>query len=384
MATDETQDKGRHIASHAAIRGIAAAMVVVYHLREGALYLQPRLPHPPAMERWYLLVDVFFILSGFVITYAAAPDGKPLDRAQILRFWRARAARIYPLHLFCTALLLTIAAAGALNALRRGDALDPMWSPAGLGWVLQEAALVHSLGLPGFRFLNPVSWSLSAEMGAYLLFPALLAVAARRGGTWLLLGLSVGFYAFILIEGRTLQIAYGLAPLRCLAAFVVGLAICLDRSLWARLSGRACDVLMATGAAGFALALATNLHDVLAIPFAALAVAAAWPDRGKIAAFLARPSLQYLGEISFSLYLMHWVSLIVVTNLWMHGVSRLGLPYWAEQTGWIAAVVLLSLPAAALTHRFIERPAQHRFRQARRAGTSAGLRPAPLARGSGG
>ncbi|MDF0542837.1 acyltransferase [Sphingobium sp. H39-3-25] len=355
----------KHIASHAAIRGITACMIIIYHVREGALHLQPRLTHPQSMERWYLLVDIFFILSGFIITYTTSPNGKPLDWEQSKRFWFSRITRIYPLHLFCTAMFLLMASANALNALRKGAPLDPLWSMEGVGWVVQEALLIQSVGIPGFRWLNPVTWSISAEMFAYVLFPLLLLATARRSGILLLLSFSLAFYGWVFATGEKLDMCYGLAPLRCLAAFIIGQAICLYRDFWERLSPGACDALQMASVVGITAVTMLPVSDVYGIPCAALLVAASWPDRGRIAAFLSTRPLQYLGEISYSLYLMHWLTLIAVTNVWIHLVSKLHLPYVVEQAGWIIAVPALSFPIAALTHHYIELPARHHFKRRR-------------------
>src|SRR5689334_9429569 len=87
------------------IRGVAALWVVLFHLPNplaGTAFAQ-------VLSRGYLGVDLFFILSGFVLSYAyrdALPE-KPMVR-QALRFYAVRLARIYPLHVFVLALFVTI------------------------------------------------------------------------------------------------------------------------------------------------------------------------------------------------------------------------------------------------------------------------------------
>jgi peptidoglycan/LPS O-acetylase OafA/YrhL len=357
----------RHIASHAAIRGVAAVLVIGYHLREGALYLSPRLVPWLFVDRGYLWVDLFFVLSGFIITYTVAPDGAALNWADTKRFWMARATRIYPLHFFCTAMFILLWLANLFFDIRGGGPLDPLWSWPGLFRLIQEVLLVQAVNPPGFHPLNAVSWSISAEMFAYALLPVMLLVARHRWGVPLMLSLSLLFYGWILAQHRTLHIPYGLAPVRCLAAFAIGQAICLYRDYWARLSEMVINVLQFIAVFAIVAIMALPVNDVFVIAAFALLVAASWTDRGAIAAVLKTPTLQFLGEISYSIYLMHWWTLLAINFLWIHIVMKLGLPYIVQQVSWMIAVPVCAIPVAACTYRFIELPTRQHFKRRREA-----------------
>lgn len=350
-------------------------MVIAFHLRDGAFHLKPRLEPSLFLSRGYLWVDLFFVLSGFIITYTATPDGRPLSWENVKRFWMSRVTRIFPLHLFSTALFLLLAAATAGMALMHGEPLGPRWTMHGLASTLEEVTLIHAIGLPGFQPLSAVSWSISAEMYAYALFPVMILVAGWRWGIALLFLVPLLFYGWVLGAGHSLHIPYGLSIIRCLAAFVIGLAICLHRDRWARLSDRTSTALQIVGLGGALLLMALPVNDVLVIPCFALLVAASWSDRGWLPAiFKARP-LQYLGEISYSLYLMHWWTMMALLFLWQRTVMKLGLPYWTEQIAWILAVPPLAIAIASLTYRFVELPTRTHFRKRREAGV-AKLMPA--------
>lgn len=370
----------KHIASHAAIRGIAAMMVIAYHLREGALYLSPRLVPSPFLDRGYLWVDLFFVLSGFIITYTAAPNGAPLNWSDTKRFWTARATRIYPLHLFCTAMFVLLALVNLYFDLRGGRELDPLWSWQGLFRLVQEMLLVQSVNAPGFHPLNAVSWSISAEMFAYAFFPVMLLVARRRWGMPFMLVLSLLFYSTILLRHGTLHIPYGLSPLRCLAAFVIGQAICLHRESWASLSDKAANTLQLGAIAAILAIMALPVNDVFVIaPFAVL-VGASWTDRGAIGAIFQSRPLQFLGETSYSIYLMHWWTLMAINFLWIRTVLKLDLPYAVQQASWMIAVPVCAIPVAAFTYRFIELPTRRHFKRRREA---ARVRAEPAAQPAG-
>ena len=91
----------RQIHSHAALRGIAAMLVVAYHLQFGGGYRFAFERYTPAFTRSYLFVDLFFILSGFIISYVNdAGRAKGVSLGEMRSFMRARVARLYPLHFF--------------------------------------------------------------------------------------------------------------------------------------------------------------------------------------------------------------------------------------------------------------------------------------------
>ncbi len=147
-----------------AIRGIAALAVVMFHL---AGNMPGR--WPAALFYGQFGVDVFFVLSGYILTAVYAGMTAP----EVGRFWVNRVARIFPLHLVVLAAL----AVAALTLLRAGmTTRDPTFcAPAALPY---HASLTFVwFGLPvGW---NAPAWSLSVEWAAYLLFPAWLFSVRR-------------------------------------------------------------------------------------------------------------------------------------------------------------------------------------------------------------
>src|SRR5947207_4699557 len=101
------------------LRGLAAWWVAVYHFRD---YLPLPSPNPiyDFFSRGYLAVDLFFVLSGFVLqlSYFRNPIG--ITRSSIVEFALARVARIYPLHVFMLMLFTTVPLAIILYS-SRGD-----------------------------------------------------------------------------------------------------------------------------------------------------------------------------------------------------------------------------------------------------------------------
>ncbi|HVF95421.1 MAG TPA: acyltransferase, partial [Sphingomonas sp.] len=149
-----------------AARGIAAWLVVLYHIR-GSI---AGLPAPLALflAKGYLAVDFFFLLSGFVIWLSWHERLRDSGTAGIPRFLQKRIARIWPLH----AVMLAAATALALLLATTGRP-DPAFPFTELPL---HVLLVQNWGSTGTLRWNDPAWSISCELAAYLLFP-LLAIA---------------------------------------------------------------------------------------------------------------------------------------------------------------------------------------------------------------
>ena len=142
----------RYIVSHTSIRGIAALLVVFYHLQFGAPVLFSWESATPFFRVGYLWVDLFFILSGFVISYSARADERaPFGWTEVKAFWLLRFARIYPLHLFCLLVLLAEALAETAVGLVLGKQMvaPDLWSPGSLLNFLEQLFLLNGWGVTG-------------------------------------------------------------------------------------------------------------------------------------------------------------------------------------------------------------------------------------------
>jgi len=166
---NQKNDNMRHLDG---LRIIAACAVVVLHYAD---YVKD---HPAGRFmvshtlHFNLFVDLFFVVSGFVI--ASQYLGKVNDLSSTGRFMWRRLARIYPLHLATLTFYIAIAAA-AYFGLARTD--NPARYP--LSDVPAQLLLLHAFDGQRLTFNFP-SWSLSAEMFCYLLFPITALLAARR------------------------------------------------------------------------------------------------------------------------------------------------------------------------------------------------------------
>ena len=320
-------------------------MVVTHHYVLLKLPLQPLWPN--LYRGMYLAVDLFFVLSGYVMALAYAhwfvpgrlgADGLPRYAEFMLR----RLARLWPLHAAVTLALLA------------SQHVSGQWA----AWPKLIAAnllLVQGWGVS--QSINSPSWSISTELAAYLLFPGLAAAAlyGPPARAWLMAGLAAALLAVAVIltpdglGGRRgmldIHLNWSVLPLlRCLGGFITGLL--LFRAV------RDPDVLRFTTlpwagpiVAGLAvLMMWLRVPDLVIYPLLPVLVAAVHYGRGWFAIGLASPLPHRIGVLSYALYLVHYP--ILANVLWPMAPHQLKY----------AASVALSLAVAYLAHKLIELP----------------------------
>lgn len=325
-------------------RGIAAWLVVLYHIRESVAGMP--IWALTIVAHGYLAVDFFFLLSGFVLylTYADALRSGGW-RAVPDFLWR-RAARVWPLHavvLSGTAALALVLAVGG-----RPDAGQFPFDTLPLHYLL-----VQNWGLTDRLAWNDPAWSISAEMAAYLAFPLLaFAIDWRRVPAWAIFAALMALFALLdaAIGGSLNADIPRNGMLRCVVEFSAGTAIC---GLWLRWRDQGNVALAALGfAAIFLLGITTGaLSETLAVPaaFAAALLALAISDRrgNPLCAHLPHR----LGELSYATYLAHFPMWKAFKLLLVSAPGAVGWPL-------IALYLLAVLAGSAVLYRWVERPAQ--------------------------
>jgi peptidoglycan/LPS O-acetylase OafA/YrhL len=353
----------RYIVSHTSIRGIAALLVVAYHLQFGALTPFAWERATPFFDKGYLWVDLFFVLSGFVISYSARMDERaPFSASDIKTFYVSRFARIYPLHAVALILMLGLFTGESLLARFAGIGhADPNFGSArNIAGFFEQLFLLNAWGLTGPPGWNIPSWSISAEAIAYLVFPLAAAAIARWRGVSLA-AIALGAALFYLWIGTTtgiLDIVQREAILRCLAGFGLGVILYAIRSRIDRLSDWTLTALQLAGAAIVLVTMVGGFNDTLVIPGFVLLVGATWPDRGLLARPLQTGPMHWLGEISYSVYLNH----LWVLGGWRFVTERVLMvlgagPHMTRAVilaGGVASVLIVS----HFTYRYIEGPAR--------------------------
>jgi peptidoglycan/LPS O-acetylase OafA/YrhL len=337
------------------LRFFAAMWVVAFHYWPN---LSPVLP--PLVAKGYLGVELFFVLSGFILCHvylASVADGG----FRYGSFLWARLARIYPLH------LATLAGIGAmaLAALAAGRVIDPnilSWSslPANL-------LLVQAWGFAPQAGWNHPSWSISAEWFAYLGFPLVAWLALKlahrprlavAGALALMVGLYAAFDGLAGFPLTRATIHWG--ALRIVPCFAYGAAINL---LWRKsaVERRRPAVLGALFSSAAVLvsaqlgapdAVIVALCGGLIFSLAALAKAGENSGGGRL--------FVYLGEISYSIYMIciPWKLLFVNSVAPVFHLDKSHLPLYV----WLLLYVAV-IPLSALSYHLIEHPARRWMRR---------------------
>ncbi|RYD54251.1 MAG: acyltransferase [Sphingomonadales bacterium] len=328
------------------VRGIAAWLVVLFHIRTSIEGL-PELGLT-FLSKGYLAVDFFFLLSGFVIWMSYAPRIREGGLAVVPQFLKRRVARIWPLHLFMLGAGIVLALA-MLATGREAEHFPFAELPLHI-FLLQNWGFTNTLAW------NDPAWSISCELGAYLVFPLLaFAIDWRRVPTPAILAavaaLLTLLHAVFALRGATSlgQEIPQLGLIRCILEFACGTAI---GALWLRWreTWKLPAILSATLAASLATTtIAGLLPETLAVPAAfaaallALALMRGSPLEGR--------AIHYLGEISYATYLGHYLLWFAFKLALVDDAHAVSLPLIALYLGMV-------LIASIALYHMVERPAQ--------------------------
>ncbi len=358
----------KYIDSLTPMRGVAALWVMLFHIDVSLFYrdmgaLVSR-DATGILSKGYLWVDFFFILSGFIMAHVY---GEGLSQPRMLAgrlsavgdyLW-ARLVRIYPLHLFCLGLVILIAVTYPLFL---PQVKDGSWETF-MAWkaIPSNLLLTHAMNQHVYLSWDIVSWSIGAEWWTYVATfgliivlhraPAIISVIAATIAFGLLAGL---VYA---LPDKNLDITFNWGFFRCLFEFVVGLGVYRAwREGWFKTARH--DVVIIGLFAATAVIFHFKVNDLLMIPLFAMLILGLSYNRGLIHGLLQTPPLQYLGRISYSLYLMHGVAFSAFWFLMPWIRAHYGVPSVTEKMAYAAAFIALVIAASHLTYVFVERPAR--------------------------
>jgi peptidoglycan/LPS O-acetylase OafA/YrhL len=333
------------------LRAIAVLLVVLDHAGVQVLH------------GGYVGVDVFFVLSGFLITGLLLRDQERAGHVRLPEFYARRVRRILPASTLV--LVLTVVAALLLLGANRGlrVAADGQWASLFVANVrlIQENTNYLSAQLPP----SPLQhyWSLAVEEQFYCIWPGLvwLVVAATRGRlirpslAVVLVGVIGASLAWSIWQtNHDGAVAY-FSPLTRAWELAVGALLAVGVPVLLRLPVRLGIVSSLAGVVS--IAIAGGLFDgntpipgyAVALPVggALLSVAGGTiaPSRG-VERVLATGALQWIGKRSFAFYLWHWPILAIAAG-------RIGHPLPTLQN---AGLCLIALAAAAISYAWLEHP----------------------------
>jgi peptidoglycan/LPS O-acetylase OafA/YrhL len=352
------------------LRGVAALIVVVYH----AVWLNP-VTNSQFFLNGALMVDFFFVLSGFVIFHSY---GERLSNFRDFgRFLWLRLGRLYPLHFAFLLVFAAIEAVKYFAQVRFGIVADkPAFTVNGAAAFVQNLFLVHALSFSAPLTFNYPSWSISVEFYAYVLFGVVL-IAVGRGVQFLLAAFAiVALSTTVLWLGGQFSLAEsgnGWAFFRCCGGFFLGvLTYSFYRASTSRQMRRA-EVLKAwlapsvLGVTIVFLSLELKAAWSYALPLLGAALiysTVVYPNRLLTAVLTAAP-LRWLGKVSYSIYMVHAAIVWSLTQcltiiLKIPHVIVAGEPHVATSASLGLLTLAIYLPLVLLlshfTFRWIEDP----------------------------
>ena len=366
------------------LRGIAALLTILFHSEPYLGFLGGGILIDKSksffLNGLYTMVDFFFVLSGFIICYVyAGYFSEGIKKESFRKFFVARFARIYPLHLFS---LLFTAGVWALAA-TLGFPKFPVMQIANSAYsFITNLLLLHSMNLHHWFTYTHASWSISTEWWMYMLFPFIVGGIFRlsKMGRWVILILCIAVYLLIEyvlgpmvkipkeITGfdkamlqHNLNVSFQFGFVRCLAGFVIGMLTYLAYiENWGKsFLSSGWTVLIAV--LGLTIALHFNANDIIKVLFFPIILISAAYGSPTINKILITKPLQKLGDWSYSIYLIHQPFLnfftLVILAATQPKIGQLALNLsqggsWAVVIVFIIFILLVSF----LSYRFIEVP----------------------------
>ena len=323
------------------LRGFAALIVVAYHV-DIFYYHDGGMLHP-VLKGGIACVDIFFILSGFIL----AKVYWDLPFKGISAFFIKRIFRLYPLHIFVMLLLGVMVGVASLAHIPLNSKFP---------WGTYPAVL---LLLQPFLYSEPVgwntpSWSIGIELACYALFP--LGIAALREASQrlcLIIFALLCVLEFFHLRHYANSIAgYG-ALWRGMVGFFSGASLCAMLRPSPMPRKDIISLLEWLGVAGVIASLIVDIPWGVALT-GALLIGSLSFDAGVIAGFLRRQEFVWLGRISFSVYLTHFPVLMILGK----SIAPWRLPF----PGAVADVIFIGISMAtilvvsAFTYRYVETP----------------------------
>ncbi len=337
------------------LRAIAVVAVIVYHLDTSWL------------PGGYLGVDIFFVISGYLITALLLSEHQRSGGVALRRFWARRARRLLPAMgalLLGVTLLAAVFARGALGQMQ-GDVPASIFYVLNWNLVFSHDSYMASFGRPP---LLMHLWSLSVEEQFYLLWPPALLLLRRRLSRSQTAALALGgalasgaLMAVLFTPGTNPSGVYFATPTHA-EGLLLGCALAAAIPPWRmsatvtplarrvlERSGMAALVVMLAGLASFGFySTFTYRGGMMLVDVAtAVVIATVAHPASRLGAALGRQPLRWLGLRSYSLYLWHWP---------IFAMTRPGVDLPWPTFPDLLLRLALTVGAAELSYRYVEQP----------------------------
>ncbi len=338
-----------------ALRFIVAGLIILHHFEgAGPIALAEGL-HPVFERGGFLLTNFFLIDSGYVLmrVYGASVAAGRMSGGD---FFLKRFLRVVPAHLMMGLTLVgLVLASTALGVAPR----SPEWFRWDQLWA--QLTLTQAYGVPGGYGWNAPSWSISALIGCYLVFPWLLK-GVMRLGPWSVLALGVGGYllanqlSWSLLGYPVYQMPMGYGFVRALPLFALGVALAwFAQKVW--ISPRLAGWAGISAALLLAFVQYFDKHALISLACIAVIILAAG------ATPTPRPSkwVEEAAQVSFAMFITNEVVRIAWFGVANVAIARFALPVGVQWALWVGGV-LAAFAFAFAFHFLIDNPIQSHIR----------------------
>jgi peptidoglycan/LPS O-acetylase OafA/YrhL len=337
-----------------ALRGLCALLVVLFHLP-----ISSHIHGLPLLRHGYLFVDFFFVLSGFVIAHAY---GARLGSVkEVGPFIAKRLGRVWPLHAVMLAAFIGIE---LCRLWFHFDQATPFVRDRSVEAIFTNLLLIQSFNIHDYLTWNGPAWSISVEMGAYVVFAAVMVLAPRRFVPISLIIIVGGALIVLFNAPRFMNTTFNFGFPRAAYGFFLG---CLVHRVWVRKPPTfspavaswlqaACLVLV-----GVYVSYADGPWTVAAPLFFAVSIWIFAEERGLISRLLSVRPMLALGHWSYSIYMVHMFVITIMLILArkahiMPGGRRIDFGSMWLNDLFALAILALIVALSVVTYRFIEIP----------------------------
>jgi peptidoglycan/LPS O-acetylase OafA/YrhL len=332
------------------LRAIAILLVVLYHA------------HVPGIEGGYVGVDVFFVISGYLITGQLVGEVARSGRLSLPRFYLKRVRRLLPSAVIVIISTLCAARAFAPPLLSRSLSVDGIFAAL--------YTLNYRLAVEGINYQNAGAapsafqhfWSLGVEEQFYLFWPLLIVFAVMLAKRWwrdllavfvlavAVVSLYISQYllaadapmSYFSVQSRAWEFGAG-----AIAALASGMLAHIRPNIRTWISASGLAVIIFTGVFYTDATQFPGIHALVPVLGAVLVISAGCGSRLRSEAILDNHVMQWLGKVSYPWYLWHWPILVLAPYIWPRATFT-----WITDLGLMAFALIL----AAATYYALELP----------------------------
>lgn len=374
-----------YLNSLTSVRGIAAILIVIHHFSKGLLpfWGDQLASYTFLIKNSYLCVDFFFVLSGFILAHVYLKSfNSGVIKKDYKSFIFSRFSRIYPLHLLTLLFLVGLEILRLIyfmwlsshnpSQLTNSDLRPPFSENYSLISLLMNIVMLQAFDLinpPLFdqnTYWNQPAWSISAEWCIYLIVPFLLCFLWQKKAflNGLIYGLALILFCLIFKSGK-LDLPGILSIVRCGAECTIGILTyqVYQSNIFQEKFKQ--DWLGIMAFLSIILIMHFNQGITLILPFVSIFLLSCSFNEQFINKFLSSKMMFFLGTISYSIYMVHWLIQDLIRTAWkliFH--QSFGTELTVNQaTGIIIILVGLVIICSTLTYYLLELPLREKLKK---------------------